>query len=48
MFLHDIAKGREGDHSKNGAEIAKKLCPRFGLKKNETETIAWLILNHLF
>ena len=47
MFLHDIAKGREGDHSKNGAEIAKKLCPRLGLNKNETETIAWLILNHL-
>ncbi len=47
MFLHDIAKGKKGDHSKNGSEIAKSLCPRFGMTKRDTETVSWLVLNHL-
>ena len=46
-FLHDIAKGRPEDHSVLGAKIARKLCPRFGLTAAETETVAWLIENHL-
>jgi [protein-PII] uridylyltransferase len=46
-FLHDIAKGREADHSLAGAEVARKLCPRFGLSDAETETVAWLVENHL-
>ena len=33
VLLHDIAKGRGGDHSELGAEIALKLCPRFGLDR---------------
>ena len=47
MFLHDIAKGKKGDHSKNGSEIAKYLCPRLGLRKRNTEIVSWLVLNHL-
>ena len=47
VFLHDIAKGRKGDHSELGAEIAFELGPRLGFSKSETETVAWLVEQHL-
>ncbi len=46
-FLHDIAKGRNADHSELGAEIVLKLGPRLGLSDEETETASWLVRHHL-
>ena len=47
LFLHDIAKGRLEDHSIAGARVARRLCPRLGLSPADTDTVAWLIENHL-
>jgi [protein-PII] uridylyltransferase len=47
LFLHDIAKGQPEDHSIAGAAVARAVCPRFGLSAGETETVAWLIEEHL-
>ena len=46
-LLHDIAKGREGDHSELGAKVALEVCPRLGLTPEETETVSWLVRHHL-
>ena len=47
VLLHDIAKGRDEDHSIAGARIARELGPRLGLTPAETETAAWLVEHHL-
>jgi [protein-PII] uridylyltransferase len=47
ILLHDIAKGLPGDHSDEGAAIAGRLCPRWGLSPEETDTVVWLVRNHL-
>ncbi len=47
MLLHDIAKGRGGDHSALGAELATRICPALGMSAEETETVSWLVLHHL-
>ena len=47
MLLHDIAKGRGGDHSELGAEVAQEMCPALGLSAEETEMVSWLVLHHL-
>ena len=47
IFLHDIGKGRNEDHSKVGVKIAKNICPSLGLKDEETENVLWLVKNHL-
>ena len=47
LLLHDIGKGRGGDHSEIGANIALRLGPRFGLTPEETETASWLVRYHL-
>jgi [protein-PII] uridylyltransferase len=47
VLLHDIAKGRGGDHSVLGGEVAEALCPRLGMTPAETETVSWLVRHHL-
>jgi [protein-PII] uridylyltransferase len=47
MLMHDIAKGRGGDHSELGAELALDVGPALGMTAEETETVSWLILHHL-
>ena len=47
VLLHDIGKGRGGDHSEIGEQVALRLCPRVGLSPEETETAAWLVRYHL-
>ncbi len=47
VLLHDIAKGRGGNHWDIGADVALKLGPRLGLTEEETETVSWLVRYHL-
>lgn len=47
LLMHDIGKGLGGDHSELGAEIATRLCPRLGMNEADTETVVWLVRNHL-
>ncbi|MGI3901014.1 MAG: [protein-PII] uridylyltransferase [Janthinobacterium lividum] len=47
VFLHDVAKGRQEDHSLAGAALARQLSPRFGLSDEDTELAAWLVEHHL-
>jgi [protein-PII] uridylyltransferase len=47
VLFHDIAKGRGGDHSVIGARVAKRVCPRLGLDAEESESVEWLVAEHL-
>ena len=47
LLLHDLGKGRDEDHSILGARIARKVAPRLGLDKTESETVEWLVRHHL-
>lgn len=46
-FLHDLGKGRGGDHSIIGADIARRFCRRLQLPEASTETVSWLVEHHL-
>lgn len=47
LLLHDLGKGFPEDHSEVGRRIAAKTGERFGLTEEETETIKFLVHNHL-
>ena len=47
LLLHDIGKGRPEDHSILGAQLSRKIAPRLGLNKADTDTVEWLIRYHL-
>lgn len=46
-LCHDIAKGRGGDHARQGVNITRRLCKRFRLDRDETELSCWLVEHHL-
>lgn len=46
-LFHDIAKGRNGDHSSVGEEIARSFCAQHDISAHDTRLIAWLVRNHL-
>ncbi|NPA13037.1 MAG: [protein-PII] uridylyltransferase, partial [Aquificae bacterium] len=47
VFLHDIGKGKNGDHSVIGSKIAKDIMTRFGYSKRDANIVSFLVLHHL-
>ncbi len=47
LIFHDIAKGKPGDHSENGAHLARRFCERIGLNRDAVELVEWLVREHL-
>jgi len=46
-MFHDIAKGRNGDHSLIGEEIAQSFCKQHDMPARDTKLVTWLVRNHL-
>ncbi len=46
-LLHDIGKGRTGDHSELGESLGRTIAQRLGFDHDDAETIAFLVRHHL-
>ncbi len=46
-LFHDIAKGRNGDHSELGEQEAKAFCLQHNLSAFDANLVGWLVKNHL-
>ena len=46
-LLHDIGKGRRGDHSAAGVELARGLLDRLGLSEERCERVLFVVRHHL-
>lgn len=46
-IFHDIAKGKNGDHSILGAKIVKEFCQTHHINQKDSELIEWLVRHHL-
>jgi [protein-PII] uridylyltransferase len=46
-LFHDIAKGRDGDHSELGARDARRFCRDHGIDREDTKLIEFLVEHHL-
>ena len=46
-LFHDIAKGRKGDHSTIGEDIAKDFCLQHDFSASNSKLVRWLVRNHL-
>ena len=46
-LLHDLGKGRSGDHSENGAEMVAPIARRLGLVDEDVDTLVRIVRHHL-
>jgi len=46
-LFHDIAKGRQGDHSELGAIDALEFCRNLPMSQDHAQRVAWLVEHHL-
>jgi [protein-PII] uridylyltransferase len=46
-LFHDIAKGKDGDHSVIGEEIARNFCLQHEMTQHDTKLVTWLVRYHL-
>jgi [protein-PII] uridylyltransferase len=46
-LLHDIGKGRGGDHAREGAKLARNCLERLGLSRERVERAVFIVRHHL-